>query len=76
MANQKIDFRLVIETHYHARPDFNWARVAQFAGAEIFRRILGLAQLPLTASVEQKEAWLKFASGLVLNPLSTWKEIP
>jgi 5-methylthioribose kinase len=38
----------------------------QFAGIEIMRRILGVAQLPLTASQSEKEALLEISKEFVL----------
>ena len=40
--------------------------VRQFAGAEIMRRLIGVAQLPLEASLPQKQAWLEQAHAMVL----------
>jgi 5-methylthioribose kinase len=37
----------------------------QFAGVEIMRRLIGVAQLPLDASLERKQAWLDRARELV-----------
>jgi 5-methylthioribose kinase len=38
--------------------------VRGFAGVEIMRRLIGVAQLPLQASLEQKRAWLECAREL------------
>ena len=40
--------------------------VRQFAGTEIMRRLIGVAQLPLEASLPQKQAWLEQAHAMVL----------
>ncbi len=40
---------------------------AQFEGMEIIRRIIGLAQLPLDLSLEEKEELLKFAAHKILS---------
>jgi 5-methylthioribose kinase len=41
--------------------------VRQFAGAEIMRRLIGVAQLPLEAPLPQKQAWLEQAHAMVLS---------
>lgn len=41
--------------------------LAQVAGIEIMRRIIGLAQLPLKRSMEEKKLLLEMASALILN---------
>ena len=43
----------------------DWALVLRFAGAEIMRRLIGVAQLPLAADLETKRAWLTFSEELV-----------
>lgn len=45
--------------------------VAGFAGAEIMRRLIGVAQLPLAADLGRKEALLAKARALVLAPADT-----
>ena len=47
---------------------FDHALFAGFCGAEILRRIIGLAQLPLDLSLAEKEHLLLWASASVLNP--------
>lgn len=39
----------------------------QFAGVEIMRRLIGVAQLPLAASLQHKQAWLDRARELVMS---------
>ena len=41
--------------------------VAQFAGVELIRRLIGVAQLPLAVDLSQRLAWLKVGRSLVLN---------
>ena len=38
----------------------------QFMGGEILRRLLGLAQLPLTMGLAEKEVLLHEAAGMVM----------
>ncbi len=40
----------------------------QYAGVELMRRLIGVAQLPLKASLAQKEIWLKKSVSFVLSP--------
>lgn len=46
-----------------------------FAGVEIMRRILGVAQLPLNVDLNQKVNWMHLAKRLVLNPSRNYFEI-
>jgi 5-methylthioribose kinase len=39
----------------------------QFAGCEIMRRLIGVAQLPLTCGLEKKEQLLELSRDLVLS---------
>ena len=39
----------------------------QFVGVEIMRRLIGLAQLPLSSTISQKRELLKFARGLIVT---------
>lgn len=42
--------------------------VGQFAGGELIRRLIGVAQLPLVANLSQRLQWLNAARSLVLDP--------
>jgi 5-methylthioribose kinase len=44
------------------------ARVSRYAGVEIMRRLIGVAQLPLTCSLERKRALLERSRRLVVEP--------
>ncbi len=48
--------------------DFDHALFAGFCGAEILRRIIGLAQLPLDLTLDEKEHLLLWAAASVVNP--------
>ena len=50
---------------YQSPTDFDPALMRAFIGTEILRRLLGLAQLPVSLSLAQKEALLEEAAGLV-----------
>lgn len=43
------------------REPVNWPLALRFAGAEIMRRLIGVAQLPLPADFAMKRAWLKLS---------------
>lgn len=45
--------------------DVDWALAGAFAGAELMRRLIGVAQLPLAADLKQKSAWLEQSRELV-----------
>lgn len=47
--------------HYQASATFDEQLAEAFAGAEVLRRLLGLAQLPLTYSLAEREALLEQA---------------
>lgn len=65
MATNDVSF---LETISGAYPgDHNKTLVAQLAGVEIMRRIIGLAQLPMERSMEEKESLLALAEKLVLS---------
>ena len=51
-----------------ARRRLDRSRVAGYAGVEIMRRLLGVAQLPLAYGVDRKLALLAHSRRLVLDP--------
>jgi len=53
---------------YMTPPGFNTPLPLAFAGMEIIRRLLGVAQLPLVAPPETRAAWLEAARALVTAP--------
>ena len=53
--------------HASARP-FDHALFAGFCGAEVLRRLIGLAQLPLDLTLEEKGNLLAWAAASVVNP--------
>ncbi len=52
---------------YVTPPDFEFQLAMRFAGMEIIRRLLGVAQLPLTATPDVKSTWLGAAKGMLLT---------
>ncbi|MCZ6618676.1 MAG: phosphotransferase [Gammaproteobacteria bacterium] len=53
--------------NYIPPPGFSHTLVDAFAGIEVIRRLLGVAQLPLSATVESKITWLHSARSMVLG---------
>ena len=51
--------------YYTPPPGFDTVLVDRFAGMEIIRRILGVAQLPLVANDDTKAEWLSIATELL-----------
>ena len=54
-------------THYPAPPTFSADLVRAFAGVEVMRRLLGVAQLPLVLPIATKRALLTLSRTLVLG---------
>ena len=55
---------------YQAPKNFSLALCRQYAGAEILRRLLGLAQLPLQMNLGQKQQLLAHAREMLLSNVS------
>lgn len=54
--------------HYRPAAAFDRRLALRFAGMEIMRRLIGVAQLPLTVDLARKEALLDTSRRLVLRP--------
>ena len=52
---------------YHAAENFELVLAERFAGMEIIRRLLGVAQLPLSADDQTKVDWLTTGVDLLMN---------
>jgi 5-methylthioribose kinase len=52
---------------YHAPPRFSLPLAFAFSGIEVIRRLLGIAQLPLTADLETKRTWIETAREFVVS---------
>lgn len=63
MATNDVSFLETISSAYPG--DHNKTLVAQLAGVEIMRRIIGLAQLPLKRSIQEKKSLLAMAEELI-----------
>ncbi len=66
LAQQPHDVQQQALSLYQPSADFDPALVRAFAGVEVLRRLLGLAQLPLVMSLDQKKTLLDEAARLVL----------
>ena len=53
---------------YRPAGKFSIALARQFAGVEIMRRLIGIAQLPLAADLDEKRRLLELSRRLVLQP--------
>ncbi|NIJ54513.1 phosphotransferase [Dyadobacter arcticus] len=58
-----IDFTL---DRYSSINQIDYATLNQFAGIEIIRRLIGLAQLPLQRTLQEKQELLRFARTLIM----------
>jgi len=67
MANQPAASIQNILDNYQSPPNFSESLLAQFAGIEIMRRIIGIAQLPLSLDLNQKKRLLLKAAYWIQN---------
>lgn len=65
MARQSDNIIKAVRQHYQAPPHFDETLMKQFVGIEIIRRLIGLAQLPLSLSLDEKAGLLEEAQQLV-----------
>ncbi|MCM4171106.1 hypothetical protein DHD32_06420 [Arenibacter sp. TNZ] len=68
MITMNIDCLQTIKSRYPGR--LNQQLLAQVAGIEMMRRLIGLAQLPLKRSIQEKKLLLEMARALILNKSS------
>ena len=52
---------------YQADEAFDHTLATRFAGVEIMRRLIGVAQLPLVATRDDKRKWLERSRELILG---------
>lgn len=67
LANQPESIQQIVEANYQASPDFDKQLFKKFIGIEIIRRLIGLAQLPLSLNLEQKTKLLSESVKLLLD---------
>jgi 5-methylthioribose kinase len=68
LASQPVEVIQQVLVDYQHPSVFDIALFAGFCGVEIMRRMLGLAQLPLSLSLEEKKLLLQEAEQLILQP--------
>jgi 5-methylthioribose kinase len=68
LAARPLDYALRVFDYYTAPPAFRPELALGFAGMEIMRRLIGVAQLPLTAELAFKEQLLYLSTQLLLEP--------
>jgi 5-methylthioribose kinase len=68
LAEQPADLASELLLSYNPARPLNQKLMRQFAGVEIMRRLIGVAQLPLKLSLEAKSALLSLSRELVLQP--------
>ena len=59
--------RALLKT-YQPPEGFDFTLFAGFAGAEVFRRLLGLAQLPVDLTLDEKQNLVTWARSAVMQP--------
>jgi 5-methylthioribose kinase len=67
MAQTPTELLAKVDTFYQPKSGFNQPLARHFAGMEILRRIIGLAQLPLDLTLEEKAILLEKAVEMVKN---------
>ena len=67
LAHQDADIIGAIIQDHEKRESCNLRITAGFAGTEVLRRLLGVAQLPLSLSLEEKVKLMKRAASWILN---------
>ena len=67
MAQQPSETIKVFLSTYEASSDFNQSLFARFTGIEIFRRLIGIAQLPLSLTLLQKKNLLETAADYIIS---------
>ncbi|WP_372366275.1 phosphotransferase [Candidatus Uabimicrobium sp. HlEnr_7] len=74
LAKQPRSFVYKIFAHYKKINSFDVKLAFRFAGVEIMRRLLGVAQLPLKYSLQDKHKLLELSYRLVITPDNTLSE--
>ena len=74
LAKQPRSFVFKIFAHYKRMNTFDVRLAFQFAGVEIMRRLLGVAQLPIKYNLQDKHKLLELSYRLVVTPDVTLSE--
>lgn len=67
MAEQKATIIDQVLQNYERPKDFDSGLLAQFAGIEILRRLIGVAQLPLSLDLAKKEQLMEQAASWIMS---------
>ncbi len=67
LAQQDDTVTQQVLTHYRPTAELNQALLQGFVGTELLRRLIGLAQLPLSLSLGEKKVLLDEAASLILD---------
>ena len=67
LSEQDSGLPAVFQTAYAAYSDLNQRLLSGFTGVEIMRRLIGLAQLPLTSDLATRRELLALAHQLIMN---------
>ncbi len=67
LSNQDANQISFFYKSYQPQKEFDPALMQAFAGVEIMRRLIGIAQLPLPCDLQNKAALLEIAHNLVMN---------
>ncbi len=65
LSGQAEDLSEQVRKHYHLQVD--WSLVQQYRGVEILRRLIGIAQLPVSLSLDAKKSLLARARTYLLS---------
>ncbi len=68
LSAQSADVFTAVFEQYRVGDSFDWSLAIGFAGCEIMRRLLGVAQLPLEADLKRKQTLLALSTECVLRP--------
>jgi 5-methylthioribose kinase len=68
---RKTNFIHTLTSNYNKKPTFNTSLMCGFAGVEIMRRLLGVAQLPISLDLNEKKVLLEDAKRLIFSFQST-----
>ena len=67
MAEQPKNSIETIQQTYQRPKDFKESLFAQFVGIEVLRRLIGIAQLPLSLDLASKKQLMERAAGWILS---------
>lgn len=66
LGRQNAAVHETVVSHYQPGIGFNWRLALEFCGVEIMRRLIGVAQLPITYGLTDKQRLLQLSRDLIL----------